>query len=65
MKALLFLAILAAGGGAAYEFYIQQQAQADFLQKRTDDIHQIAQLKQQNTQMEQDNAQSMGHLGGR
>ncbi len=34
MKALLFLLIVAAGGGAGYEFYLQQQNTADFLSKR-------------------------------
>jgi hypothetical protein len=34
MKALLFLLILAAGGAAGYEIYLQRQNTADFLTKR-------------------------------
>ncbi len=55
MKALLFLLFLAGLGVAGYEFYQQQTAQADYIQKRQDYTGQITQLTQQNKQLQEDN----------
>ncbi len=63
MKALLFLVAVAAAAGAVYECYLQQQAQAAYVQARATDLQQIAQLTAQNTQLELDNGQATGNLG--
>ena len=54
MKSLLVLLIVAGLGGAGYEFYQQQVAQADYVQKRLQYAGQITQLNQQNKQIEED-----------
>jgi uncharacterized protein HemX len=55
MKALLFLLFLAGLGAAGYEFYQQQTAQADYIQKRREYVPQITQLTEQNKQLQEDN----------
>ncbi len=62
MRALLFLLVIAGFGGAGYEFYLQQKAEADFVQKRQTDLPQIAQLTAENKQMQDDNDQSQREL---
>ncbi len=55
MKALLFLLFVAGLGVAGYEFYLQQTAQAAYIQKRQEYLPQITQLTQQNKQLQDDN----------
>jgi uncharacterized protein HemX len=62
VKALLVLLILAGLGGAGYEFYLQQTAQADYLKKRQEDAGQITHLTQENQQLQEDNDRTTREL---
>jgi uncharacterized protein HemX len=62
VKALLFLLFLAGLGAAGYEFYLQQMAQADYLQKRQEYVPQITELTAQNKQLQEDNDRATREL---
>jgi uncharacterized protein HemX len=62
VKALLVLLIIAGLGGAGYEFYQQQMAQSDYIQKRQEYGGQITQLTQENQQLQEDNDRATREL---
>jgi uncharacterized protein HemX len=62
VKALLFLLLIAALGAAGYEFYLQQTAQADYIEKRQEYVGQITQLTAQNKQLQEENDQQARDL---
>ncbi len=62
MKSLLVLLIIAGLGGAGYEFYLQQTAQSDYIQKRQEYGGQIARLTEQNQQLQEDDDRATREL---
>jgi cell division protein FtsB len=61
---LLILLLLASLGGGGYEFYLQQQAQVDYLQKRQEYAPQIAQMTAENKQLHEDNDRTTREVSG-
>ena len=62
MKSLLVLLIIAGLGAAGYEFYLQQVAQADYIQKRQEEVGQITRLTRENQQLQEDNDRATREL---